>query len=162
MNESTTRLREMEVVLSDEDLETLGVEDLEAADPAALSAEVVPADDEGEEEAPEEAPEEEEGGEEDFALETDSVVDDNNPKFEEGDTVEEAKLRRIIRREVESVVNEVMATRDAKNLRVAQHSRKLSAAMKFTNPGFETKRRVSRTASKGPGGSKGFGGPGFS
>jgi hypothetical protein len=161
LKESTSRLREMEVVLSDEDLEALGVEDFEAADIEAVSAEVVPAD--AEEEAPEEDAEEEapeEDGEDDFALEGD-VVDDNNPKFEEADTVEEAKLRRIIRREVESIVSEVLAAKDEKGLRVAQNSKKLSSAMKFTNPGFGGNQRPQRRAARGPGGRKGFGGPGF-
>jgi hypothetical protein len=63
---------EMELVLTDEDLESLGVEDAEAVDAAALDIEIaLPAGDEAEAEGEEVA--EEEGGEEEVELELEGV-----------------------------------------------------------------------------------------
>jgi hypothetical protein len=102
--------------------------------------------------------------------------DENNPKFDEADevdeaedckevdeddTVAEAKLRQIIRREVSQVIDEVLATREAKQLRHAKKTHSVSAVMGFSGPGFKPQNRSNRAASNGPGGKKGFGGPGF-
>ena len=81
---------------------------------------------------------------------TEAEEDDNNPKFEEadeededkreekieGDTVEEAKLRKIIRREVSQLLDEVIATRETKQLQHAQKTRSVGAAMGFMGVGF--------------------------
>ena len=81
---------------------------------------------------------------------------------EEGDTVEEAKLRQIIRKEVGQVIDEVMAAREAKQLHIAQNSRNVGVAMGFASPSFRAQeKRPNRAKAKGPGGQFGFGGPGF-
>jgi len=80
----------------------------------------------------------------------------------EGDTVEEAKLRQIIRKEVGQVIDEVMAAREAKQLNDAQKSHNVGIAMGFSSPSFRAQeKRPNRARSRGPGGQHGFGGPGF-
>ena len=139
LNESK-KLNEMEVVLSDEDLEALGVEDPEAADVSALSAEVVPAD------------------AEDVAEEEAAPMEDMSAE----DSLEEAKLRDIIRKELVSIMQEVSENQDDKLFQNAQTQKTLAATMGFAGIGFGTSTRQPNAAvSRGPGGVQGFGGPGF-
>jgi len=89
-------------------------------------------------------------------------VDDEPTDGEASDSVEEARLRSIIRKEVGQVIDEVMAAREATQLNNAQKSRSVSAVMGFSSDAFRPRtNRPNRAASRGPGGKKGFGGPGF-
>jgi hypothetical protein len=130
-------LNEMEVVLSDEDLEALGVDDTESVDVSMVTAEVVPA---GEE--PGEDPEVMASPEEDVGL-------------------EEAKLRNIIRNELLSVMKEVSAQKDSTSFSNARREKSLSSAMGFSGIGFGNNLTTNSATSRGAGGVRGFGGPGF-
>ena len=81
---------------------------------------------------------------------------------ESADTVEEAKLRQIIRREVSQIIDEVMASRDDKQLAHAQKSHNVGVAMGFSSPAFKPRSNTpNRATARGACGTKGFGGPGF-
>jgi len=91
-----------------------------------------------------------------------AAADDIKLAKERGDSVEESRLRQIIRKEVGQVIDEVMAARDAKQLHNAQKSRNVGVAMGFSSDAFRPRtNRPNRASSRGPGGKKGFGGPGF-
>lgn len=99
-----------------------------------------------------------------FEAEDDATADAEaeDGETEDSDTVEEAKLRQIIRKEVGQVIDEVMASRDAAQLQNAQKSRSVSAVMGFASDAFRPRsNNPNRAAARGPGGKKGFGGPGF-
>ncbi len=87
---------------------------------------------------------------------------DDDTQEPDDDTANESKLRQIIRKEVGQVIDEVMAARDANQLHNAQKSRNVGIAMGFSSDAFRpSTNRPNRATSRGPGGKKGFGGPGF-
>lgn len=95
---------------------------------------------------------------EDEAEEADS--EDEN----DDDTTNEAKLRQIIRKEVSQVIDEVMSARSAKQLSGGKKSHSVAAVMGFASSAFKPRSNnhsKNRATSRGPGGKKGFGGPGF-
>ena len=79
------------------------------------------------------------------------------------DPVTEAKLRQAIREELRAILSEnEESNREADaDVTRAQGSKSVSQAMGFAGPGFSSSPRQNRTSARGPGGSHGFGGPGF-
>tara|TARA_B100001123_G_scaffold447316_2_gene604459 strand:+ start:2908 stop:3228 length:321 start_codon:yes stop_codon:yes gene_type:complete len=69
----------------------------------------------------------------------------------------EQKIRQIIREEIKSYLNE----RQSKAASVGFKKNNLTAAMGFAGPGFQPRNEPNRSVSRGPGGTLGFGGPGF-
>jgi outer membrane biosynthesis protein TonB len=76
---------------------------------------------------------------------------------EEEEVTAEARLRRTIRREVRTIVNEILNQREETQLAAARQTKSVATAMGYK----ETPRRPNRASARGPGGSRGFGGPGF-
>ena len=80
------------------------------------------------------------------------------------DPVTEAKLRKAIRAELKAALREVMQERQAQEARAlthAQSTKSVTQALGFSGPRFVEKPEKNRSAVKGPGHSRAFGGPGF-
>jgi len=162
------RLNEMEatVVLSPETPEELAAVDDLALDPETVDVEPAPEAtaagpgdapaEEMEAAPPEPAPPEAEA----LPPEDDALPEPATPEEEEL----EERLRRAIRHEVQSVLAEVQASQEAEQLERGRKMKSVGVSMGFTGFGFKgAKSNPSRNAaaSRGPGGRKGFGGPGF-
>ena len=161
------RLNEMEatVVLSPETPEELAAVDDLAFDPEAVDIEPAPeATAAGPGDAPAEemeaAPPEPTTPESEALPPEDALPEPTTPEEEEL----EERLRRAIRHEVQAVLAEVQAKQDEVHLERGRKMKSVGVSMGFTGFGFEgAKSNPSRNAaaSRGPGGQKGFGGPGF-
>ena len=73
------------------------------------------------------------------------------------DQLAEQKIRRIIREEIKSY----LSARQAQAAAAGFRKNNLTAAMGFAGPGFQPKNETNRSFARGPGGTIGFGGPGF-
>jgi hypothetical protein len=165
------RLNEMEatVVLSPETPEELAAVDDLALDPEAVDVEPTPeATSAGPGDAPADAPEEEmevapmepEAPEAEALPPEDALPEPATPEEEEL----EERLRRAIRHEVQAVLAEVQAAQSEQQLERGRKMKSVGVSMGFTGFGFKgAKSNPSRNAaaSRGPGGQRGFGGPGF-
>jgi|OM-RGC.v1.016951929 hypothetical protein len=158
------RLNEMEatVVLSPETPEELAAVDDLALDPEAVDVEPSPEATMTTGGAPEEAvPEETLPAPDAEALPEEEPLPE--PMTPEEEELEE-RLRRAIRHEVQSVLAEVQAKQEEAQLERGRRMKSVGVSMGFTGFGFKgSKSTPSRNSatSRGPGGMRGFGGPGF-
>ena len=158
------RLNEMEatVVLSPETPGELAAVDDLALDPEAVDVEPSPEATMTTGGAPEEAvPEETLPAPDAEALPEEEPLPE--PMTPEEEELEE-RLRRAIRHEVQSVLAEVQAKQEEAQLERGRRMKSVGVSMGFSGFGFKgAKSNPSRNAatSRGPGGVRGFGGPGF-
>jgi hypothetical protein len=76
----------------------------------------------------------------------------------------EERLRRAIRHEVQVVLAEVMAQEEDQQIEKGRKMKNVGVSMGFAGVGFKSSRpsnAKNKATSRGPGGTKGFGGPGF-
>ena len=76
-------------------------------------------------------------------------------------TDDEARLREAIRKEVRSVIEEVLAERENEQVEKAIETKSVAASMGYGGYGYEPKAKPNRAVSRGVAGMRGFGGPGF-
>ena len=76
-------------------------------------------------------------------------------------TDDEERLREAIRKEVRSVIEEVLAERENQQVEKAMKTKSVAVSMGYGGYGYEPNVKKNRAVSRGAGGMTGFGGPGF-
>ena len=164
------RLNEMEatVVLSPETPEELAAVDDLALDPETVELEPTPEAQSasgGAEAAPvDEPPMDDAAGPPAAEEELPPPEAEEMPPVEDMEAELEERLRRAIRHEVQSVLAEVMAQEEEQQLEKGRKMKNVGVSMGFAGVGFKSSRPTrakNKAASRGAGGVRGFGGPGF-
>jgi hypothetical protein len=75
--------------------------------------------------------------------------------------MEEARLRKVIREELRSILSEIQSEKDEVDIARAQKSKSATTALGFAGVGFRPSKKSQRSSPRGPGGMRGFSGPGF-
>tara|TARA_Y100001958_G_C21148887_1_gene485560 strand:- start:229 stop:540 length:312 start_codon:yes stop_codon:yes gene_type:complete len=83
------------------------------------------------------------------------MLEGNTPVYKED-------LAQMIREEIQKVLAETQSKKDISNIENARKNKSLTTSMGFAGVGFASNNKTSSSAvSRGPGGTLGFGGPGF-